>query len=50
LRQYHRDGIRRYFRKHHATKRIRNSLLSAALRIADWWDNSRADAEGETRA
>lgn len=49
LRQYHRDGIRRYFRTHHATKRIRNAILSAALLIADWWDQLRTDTDGDAR-
>lgn len=35
LKAYHRDGIRRYFRKFHAKKRIRNGILFLALGLAD---------------
>jgi GT2 family glycosyltransferase len=38
LRIHHRDGIRRYFRTHHADKPIRNALLFACLNLANWWD------------
>jgi len=31
LRRYHRDGIQKYFRKHHPKKRVRNALLGLAL-------------------
>ncbi len=46
LRRHHRDGIRRYFRIHHADKPIRNSLLGIFLSIANWWDHAgRNDTE-----
>jgi len=35
LKAYHRDGIRRYFRKFHSSKRIRNGILFIALWLAD---------------
>ena len=47
LRIHHRDGIRRYFRTHHADQPIRNALLFACLNLADWWDRvgTRKDRE-----
>lgn len=41
LRRYHRDGIRRYFRDHHADKPVRNFLLAALLSTLDLWDRLR---------
>lgn len=38
LRRYHRDGIRRYFRAHHARKRVRNAIVNGLLTLADRWD------------
>lgn len=45
LQQYHREGIRRYFKKHHPEKRVRNALLFGALRLAALLDR-RPRAEG----
>ena len=35
LKVHHRDGIRRYFRKFHSKKHVRNSLLFSLLWLAD---------------
>lgn len=34
LRRYHREGIRKYFQKHHPEKRIRNAFLGLALWVS----------------
>ncbi len=38
LHKNHRDGIRRYFRTHHADKTIRNAVLNVFLTMVDWSD------------
>lgn len=37
LYRHHAASLRRYFRIHHPRKRVRNSLLFAALQLADLW-------------
>ena len=41
LRRHHRDGVRRYFRTHHADKPLRNALIEGLLHLMDWWDHLR---------
>lgn len=38
LRAWHRDGMRRYFRKHHPECRVGNLFLSGALSLLNLWD------------
>lgn len=47
LRRHHRNGIRRYFRTHHADKPIRNAILSMALSVADGLDRLSGDTVEE---
>ena len=42
LARIHRASVRRYFHMHHRRKRIRNSILFAALGLANLWDRWRA--------
>jgi GT2 family glycosyltransferase len=47
--RHHRAGVRRYFRTHHRTRRLRNAILFLALRCADLIDGVRRRDTGGGR-
>ncbi|MEW5701725.1 MAG: glycosyltransferase family 2 protein [Candidatus Zixiibacteriota bacterium] len=46
LARHHRDGIRRYFRRHHPKKRLRNAAVFTALALAAGWDRLARSSPG----
>jgi hypothetical protein len=50
LRIHHRNGIRRYFRKHHPECRLANGLLFAVFGLLDWKDRLTGTAPARGRS